>query len=167
MKTNQRTFAWIAAITACLTLSLAIAQQTPATAVDKVPADKALKMLGTAVPVTNLDRSLAFYTKGLGMQMTMRMERPDVVEVPLTFPGGGPYLILLWSKAATTTTPASTPSTRRVILDVPDLKSLESQLKANGYQFKGPINEIAQYHSAVALLDDPDGNHFELVQRSQ
>jgi predicted enzyme related to lactoylglutathione lyase len=166
MKMNQRAFAWTAAIAAGLTLSLASAQQTPNTG-DKPPAGKALKMLGTAIPVTDLDRSLAFYSKGLGMQATMRMERPEVVEVPLTFPGGGPYLILLWSKTSSATTPGAPPSSRRVILDVPDLKALESQLKANGYSLKGPISEIAQYHRAVALLDDPDGNHFELVQRSQ
>ena len=84
-------------------------------------------------------------------------------EEPLILTGGGPYLILLLPKAAA---PAySPPPAQRVILDVPDLKALESQLKASGYQLDGPINENLQHHDAVAHINDPDGNHLELVQR--
>ena len=120
-------------------------------------------MLGAAVPVTNLERTLDFYTKGLGMQATPRRDAGAVTEEPLTFPGGGAYLILLLPK-----TPAaaySPPPTQRVILDVPDLKALESRLKSNGYQLDAPIYENPQYHYAVGHMNDPDGNHLELVQR--
>ncbi len=140
--------------------AVAGAQQPPD---GKGVAGKALTMLGAAVPVTNLERTLDFYTKGLGMQGTPRRDTKDVTEEPLTFPGGGPYLILLLPK-----TPAaaySPPPTQRVILNVPDLKALESQLKANGYQLDGPIYENPQYHYAVGHMNDPDGNHLELVQR--
>jgi hypothetical protein len=53
----------------------------------------------------------------------------------------------------------------RVILAVPDLKALETRLTAAGYKLNGRINENAQYRVAVAMLEDPDGNHIELVQR--
>jgi predicted enzyme related to lactoylglutathione lyase len=160
----NRTFAWGATTAAYLTLSLAGAQQ-PSHVGDQPAASKALMMLGATVPVSNLDRSLVFYTKGLGMLTTSRMDQKEVIEVPLNFPGGGPYLVLIWSKAPPTA-PGSPPPTQRVILDVPDLKALETQLQANGYQLKGPIHEIPQYHTSVAQLEDPDGNHIELVQRA-
>ena len=99
------------------------------------------------------------------MQMTTRMDARDVIEAPLTFPGGGPYLVLLWQKVQGAASYAP-PATQRVILDVPDLKVLDSQLKANGYELKGPISDNPQHHVAVAHVDDPDGNHLELVQRS-
>src|SRR5579862_1518844 len=151
---------FVPAALAAFLASVASAQQP---ADDKGHAGKALTMLGAAIPVTNLDRTLAFYTKGLGMQATPRREMKDVTEEPLTFPGGGAYLILLLPK-----TPAaiySPPPTQRVILDVPDLRALESQLKANGYQLDGAINENPQHHYAVGQINDPDGNHLELVQR--
>ena len=159
----SRTFAWAAATAAYLTLSLAAAQQ-PSPVGDQPAANKALAMLGATVPVSNLDRSLVFYTKGLGMLATSRMDQKEVVEVPLNFPGGGPYLVLIWSKAQPTP-PGSPSPTQRVILDVPDLKALEAQLQGNGYQLKGPIHELPQYHTSVGQLEDPDGNHIELVQR--
>jgi predicted enzyme related to lactoylglutathione lyase len=128
------------------------------------PSDKGLTMLGAAVPVTDLDRSLVFYTRGLGMQATPRREAGNVIEEPLIFPGGGPYLILLWPKTGHST-PYSPPPTQRVILDVPDLKALQRQLQANGIRLSAPIHENPEMHYAVAQLDDPDGNHIELVQR--
>ncbi len=142
--------------------SLADAQQT---ADDIGGPGKAMTMLAAAVPVTNLDRTLAFYTKGLGMQATPRRDTKDVTEEPLTFPGGGSYLILLLPMTPASP-PYSPPVTQRVILDVPDLKSLEAQLKANGYRLDGPVNENPQYHYAVGHISDPDGNHLELVQRT-
>jgi predicted enzyme related to lactoylglutathione lyase len=149
--------------------ALASAQQPPVQAVsasgNQEPAKKALTMLGAAVPVADLDRALAFYTKGLGMKSGYRMDQKEVIEVPLTFPGGGPYYVLIWSKAPNITYSAG-PVSRRIIFDVPDIRALEAQLKANGYGFQSPIHEIAQFHTAVAQLDDPDGNHIELVQRT-
>jgi len=155
-------FVAIAAVGACLGI-LGAGAQTPAE--ETHAPGRALTMLGTAIPVLNLDRSLEFFTKGLGLQATPRRDVGEVVEEPLMFPGGGPYLILLWHKAPKATI-ASAPDTQRVILDVPDLKALASRLEANGYRLKGPISDNPQHHISVAHVDDPDGNHFELVQRA-
>ena len=125
----------------------------------------AMSMMASAVPSSDLERSIAFYTKGLGMSQSGRVEMGPVTEVPLMFPGGGSYLLLIKPKAEVGTTPARGPMSR-VILAVPDLKALEAKLIAAGYHLSGPIKEQAKYHVAVGQLEDPDGNHLELVQRT-
>ena len=123
-----------------------------------------LGLWGVRYQVKEVQRSIAFYTKGLGMTVTRRMEMGSVIEVPLEFPGGGASLILQHPKAAGATLPIRG-ALSRILLLVPDLKALEAQLNAAGYKLKGKINELAQYKVAVAQLEDPDGNHIELIQR--
>src|ERR1700761_3854428 len=78
------------------------------------PAAKALTMMGAAIPCTDIDRSIAFYTKGLGLTAGPRMEPGSVIEVPMIFPGGGPYIILTKKKDAAATPAPGTPM--RVVL---------------------------------------------------
>ena len=129
------------------------------------PAVKAVTMMASAVPSSDLDKSIAFYTKGLGMTSAGRLEMAQVTEAPLMFPGGGAYLMLVKPKAEGTPLQARGASSR-VVLAVPDVKALEAQLTAAGYHLNGPIFEEAQYHVAVGMVQDPDGNFVELVQRT-
>ena len=159
----QKAFAFGAALAA--TASCAHAQQAPQQEMAP-PAVSALTMMSAAVPATNLDKSLDFYTNGLGMVALGRIEQASVTEAPLQFPGGGPYVMLLYPKRpGTVITPRG--SLNRIILAVPDLKALEARLIAAGYKLKAPIVEIAQYKVAVGHVEDPDGNQIELVQRSK
>ena len=88
---------------------------------------------------------------------------PSGTEAPLAFPGGGSIIMLFKPKVEGA--PAPQPSLHRLVLAVPDLKALETKLIGAGYHLKAPIAEQAKYHVAVGQLDDPDGNHLELVQR--
>ena len=151
-----------ASIASLLALTEAHAQPAPARNEEALPPVKAVTMMAAAVPSSDLDKSIAFYTKGLGMTLAGRMEMGMVIEAPLMFPGSGAYLMLQHPKTAGAALPARG-TLNRVILAVPDLKSLAAQLSAAGYPIK--VNENAQYHVAVAMLEDPDGNHIELVQR--
>ena len=113
---------------------------------------------------TDLDRSIAFYTKGLGLTALSRMERNEVTEVPVLFPGGGMSLLLIkWKGDAAA--PGGKPRIGRLILNVPDLKALAARLAAAGYALERPIAEQPQLHVSVAVVKDPDGNELELVQR--
>jgi predicted enzyme related to lactoylglutathione lyase len=146
-------------------LSRAQAQSAPqANAAAPMPV-KALAMMAAAIPSSDLDRSIAFYTKGLGMVSAGKVEMGSVTEAPLMFPGSGAYLMLQHPKTDGAALPART-MLNRIVLAVPDLKALQAQLAAAGYQLDGEIHEIAQYHVAVGQLEDPDGNHLELVQRT-
>jgi predicted enzyme related to lactoylglutathione lyase len=154
---------WFAAIAALLSVSAAHAQAAPARTEAALPAVKALVLMASAIPCSDLERSIAFYTKGLGMTSAGRIEMGTVTEAPLMFPGGGTYLMLLRPKAGPPQ--ALRGPHNRIILNVPDLKVLVAQLNAAGYQIKGKVNESTQYRVAIAHVEDPDGNHIELVQR--
>lgn len=137
--------------------------QTPAASNPGPPAVTSLSMMASVLPCSDLDRSIAFYTKGLGMTLSARIEMPSGTEAPLAFPGGGSIIMLFKPKVEGA--PAPQPSLHRLVLAVPDLKALETKLIGAGYHLKAPIAEQAKYHVAVGQLDDPDGNHLELVQR--
>jgi catechol 2,3-dioxygenase-like lactoylglutathione lyase family enzyme len=123
-----------------------------------------LSMMASVLPCSDLDRSIAFYTNGLGMTLARRIEMPSGIEAPLMFQGGGPYIILFKPKAGGAAIAASG-SLHRIVLAVPDIKALEARLIAAGYHLSAPIAQQAKYHVAVGQLEDPDGNHLELVQR--
>lgn len=158
---KRKTMLMAAGVAAILAASQAQAQ--PAQTVTSPPPAKALTMMGAAIPCTDIDRSIAFYTKGLGLSAGPRMEPGQVIEVPMIFPGGGPYIILTKQKNAATTSAPGQPM--RIVLAVPDVKALAEKLMAAGYPLAHPINDESKFHVIVGLVDDPDGNHIEMVQR--
>jgi predicted enzyme related to lactoylglutathione lyase len=127
------------------------------------PAVKAVSMMASSIPSSDLERSIAFYTKGLGLTLAARIEMPNGTEAPLMLPGGGPYIILFKPKAEGSAPPPRV--LNRIVLAVPDVKALEAKLTGAGYHLSAPIAEQPKYHVAVGQVDDPDGNHLELVQR--
>jgi predicted enzyme related to lactoylglutathione lyase len=157
---HRRTIRSIAVIS--LLMSTAYAQ--PPQSAEGPPAVTALRMMASTLAVADLDRSETFYIKGLGLTPTRRMERGDAIEDPLNFPGGDAHIILMKSKQGTA--PVARAMSQRIILAVPDLKALQAQLKAAGFSLAGEIHEMTQFHVVVAQLEDPDGNHIELVQRT-
>jgi predicted enzyme related to lactoylglutathione lyase len=153
------------ALTMAFSLSAAAATPPAAPAADGGPPPvKELSMMGASLFSSDLDRSIAFYTNGLGMISRGRIDMPTGTEAPLMFPGGGAYIILFKSKADGAST--ATRGTSRLVLAVPDVKALQAKLAAAGYHLSAPIAEQPKYHVAVGQLDDPDGNHLELVQRT-
>lgn len=153
------------AVAALLSLTPALAQETPGKS-DAAPTPvKALTMMSASIPCADLERSIDFYTKGLGMKLAGRVEMGDVIEAPLMFPGGGAYLMLQHPKVDRAPLPIRR-SLNRIVLMVPDLKAMQAQLNAAGYQLKGAINEMPKYRVAVAHIEDPDGNHLEMIQRT-
>jgi predicted enzyme related to lactoylglutathione lyase len=128
------------------------------------PAVTAVSMMASSIPSSDLDRSIAFYTKGLGLTLAARIDMGAGTEAPLMLPGGGAYIILFKPKAQGDAPPTHG-ALNRIVLAVPDVKALEAKLIAAGYHLNAPIAEQPKYHVAVGLVDDPDGNHLELVQR--
>lgn len=119
----------------------------------------AMTLMAAVVPSSDLEKSVAFYTLGLGMTAARGANPREVV---LTLPGGGSTLMLLKNGEAPT---APRPGASRVTLLVPDMKALTARLRGAGYALKGEIRDMPQYHLSVAQLEDPDGNGIELIQR--
>lgn len=156
-------YAKIAAVAAALGLAAGAAHAQASAAAGPPPA-KALSVMSATFATRDLDRSIAFYTKGLGLTALKPMERKEVTEVPVLFPGGGMSLLLMkWKGDAAA--PGGKPRIGRLILNVPDLKALAARLSAAGYPLQRPIAEQPQFHILVAVVEDPDGNQLELVQR--
>lgn len=160
-------FAAAMAAAACLACPVQ-AQQAPAAAPNGLARDA---MIGAAIHVSNLERSLRFYRDTLGMRMMAQFNppgatdksRPDTV---LNF-GGGPadtMLMLLSDRD-----PAGPRKIEhafgfaRVVLRHADLAGLNGKLRDNGFA----EGEIKQVHGAVRLmmLRDPDGYTIEIIER--
>jgi len=128
------------------------------------PAPQTMQLMSATFAVTDLDRAVDFYVKGLGLTAARRIENPTNTEVPLLFPGGGVTLLLIKSKAPVAGS-GQPPRIGRAILDVADVRALEARLTAAGYPLLRPVSENPTHHVLVGLVADPDGNELELVQR--
>lgn len=156
-------------LAAALLASPALAQQAPASAAPNPLARDAV--IGAAIHVSDLDRSLKFYRDTLGMRVMAQFNppgatdksRPDTV---LNF-GGGPadtMLMLLSDRD-----PAGPRRIEhafgfaRVVMRHADLAGLGEKLRANGF----PQGEIKQAHGMVRLMmiTDPDGYTVEIIER--
>jgi catechol 2,3-dioxygenase-like lactoylglutathione lyase family enzyme len=127
-------------------------------------------LIGAAVYVSDLPRSLKFYRDTLGMRVMMQFNppgaadksRPDTV---LSF-GGGPsdaMLMLLSDR-----NPAGPRKIEhafgfaRVVLRIANLDGLNARLRAAGFA----AGEIHKAHDAfrVMMLTDPDGYTVEVIE---
>lgn len=149
----------LAALAAAVSLGSGLAHAQSA------PAPPGLSVMSAAFASTDLDRAMAFYTRGLGLTAAGRIEHGATTEIPLLFPGGGAGLLLIATRGGTRA-PQDPPRIGRVILAVPDLKALAARLTAAGYSLRAPVAEQAGRHVLVGLVADPDGNELELVQRT-
>jgi Glyoxalase/Bleomycin resistance protein/Dioxygenase superfamily len=66
---------------AVIAISISANANAQATASNKA---KGLTLLAAGIPCSDLDRSIAFYTKGLGFSLGTRLDADGVVEAPLT-----------------------------------------------------------------------------------
>jgi catechol 2,3-dioxygenase-like lactoylglutathione lyase family enzyme len=122
-------------------------------------------LIGPALHVGNVSRSLKFYVDGLGMKVGTQMGPPQRHETILTF-GGDPRQpgIILLSDATAATPPviAQGNGLDRVVLRMPDLAATAARLRAAGYT-PGEIHGVSMGYRMM-LATDPDGYRYELVQ---
>jgi catechol 2,3-dioxygenase-like lactoylglutathione lyase family enzyme len=125
---------------------------------------KASTLLNIFLPSSNLERSIAFYTKGLGLIEGAQDLHPGLL-VPLQFPGGGTVLVLEKTEGAAASQPSASRPSSNMVIAVPDMKALEARLGAAGYRLTGPISRQPGLHLLMAAVQDPDGNRIRLFQR--
>jgi catechol 2,3-dioxygenase-like lactoylglutathione lyase family enzyme len=137
--------------------------EPPATPV--APAATSGALIGPALHVGSVERSLKFYVDGLGMAVGMQMGPPQRHETILTF-GGDPRsagIILLSDQTATTPSViAQSNGFDRVVLRMADLTATAERLRAAGFT-PGEIHDVAMGYRMM-LATDPDGYRFELVE---
>lgn len=129
-----------------------------------------MKLLHTMLRVGNLQRSIDFYTHGLGMQVLRTSENPDYGYslAFVGFDGGNPgqaeiELTQMWSGEAAENGTAF----GHIAIAVPDAVAACQRVRAAGGVIRrepGPLP--GGTGSVLAFASDPDGYTIELVQRS-
>jgi lactoylglutathione lyase len=122
----------------------------------------------TMLPVADLDRSVAFYTRLLGMKVKERhASEARKVEVGLIGYGdeaSAPFLELIQDiseKAPAQVTPANI----HVGIDTSDLRKLCEVLEKEGVPFICPLKQRSDGMGLSAWIRDPDGHELELAER--
>jgi predicted enzyme related to lactoylglutathione lyase len=108
-----------------------------------------------SVPVTDLERSKAFYRETLGLEQT------DDGYWPEFRLGENAFLYLM--DPTNIGQEFSGPHTAPIALRVPDVEDARRELEANGVAFRGETFDTGVCH--MAHFTDPDGNVLMLHRR--
>ena len=122
----------------------------------------------TMLPVADLDRSINFYTRLLGMKLKERhASEARKVEVALIGYGheaSAPFLELI--KDTSERAPKQvTPANIHVGIDTSDLRKLCAVLEKEGVTFMRPFKQRSDGMGFSAWICDPDGHELELAER--
>ena len=120
-------------------------------------------IVGPALYVSDVNRSLKFYTEGLGMQVRMRFGPAGREDMVLGFgpDPSQPNIMLLSDKSPTPRKVQQTHGFDRIALLMADLPALAARLRALGFA-PGEIHDAHGTH-LVMMVSDPDGYRFELL----
>lgn len=126
------------------------------------------RMLHTMIRVRDLDKSLDFYTRLLGMKLLRKKDYPTgeftlafvgygseddstVVELTHNWPRKGPY--------------ALGEGFGHLAIAVADIHGACERLAAEGVKIPRPPGPMKHGGSVIAFIEDPDGYKIELVER--
>ena len=126
------------------------------------------RMRHTMVRVADLDRSIDFYTRLLGMSVQRRRENPAEQVAYVGYGDEGPHHTI----ELTCETDHKGPFDHgdgygHVALGVSDLSGLCEMLEKEGVEFRHPLGPIRPGSPViVAFIRDPDGYEVELTKRN-
>lgn len=104
--------------------------------------------------VSNLERSVKYYTEGLGFDLDYHDKEQRIAIVTTNTKD----CCIGLAEAETVV-----PVTSSTVFEVEDIESAVAQLKERGIMFTGDIETIPDFVK-LATFQDPDGHHFELSQ---
>lgn len=124
----------------------------------------ATKLLHTRVRVSDLDRSVGFYTDHLGFRVLSRSDRSPQGNqiVHLELPGNAHTIELTWSADYQVNVPEDL---LHFAIGVPDLVAVCDELESRGIEiWPDEWREKFQSGRKMAFIDDPDGYEIELLE---
>ena len=127
-----------------------------------------MRILHTMIRVGDLDKSIAFYTEILGMQLLRRSDYPEG-RFTLAFVGYGSE-----DKEAVLELTHNWDTPRyelgngygHVALAVPDAAGACAEIKARGGKVVREAGPMKHGNTIIAFVEDPDGYKIELIQRA-
>ena len=127
-----------------------------------------MRLLHTMLRVGDLNRSIAFYTEVLGMQLLRRSENPDYRYslAFIGFDGGNPgqaeiELTYHWDVESYDIGSAY----GHIALGVEDAYAACTKIKAAGGNVTREPGPVKGGTTVIAFVTDPDGYKIELIQR--
>ena len=127
-----------------------------------------MRLLHTMLRVGDLNRSIAFYTEVLGMQLLRRSENPDYRYslAFIGFDGGNPGQaeIELTHNWDTSEYDMGT-AYGHIALGVSDAYAACEAIKARGGNVTREAGPVKGGTTVIAFVTDPDGYKIELIQR--
>lgn len=127
------------------------------------------RFLHTMIRVRDLEKSIDFYTRHLGMQVLRRKDYPSG-EFTLAFVGYGDEdsnavieLTHNWGQEE----PYDLGNAfGHLAIGVPDIYTTCAELEKEGVSIPRPPGPMKHGGSEIAFIEDPDGYKIELIQRS-
>ncbi|HQU90294.1 MAG: lactoylglutathione lyase [Zoogloeaceae bacterium] len=126
-----------------------------------------MRLLHTMLRVGDLDRSIAFYTDILGMQLLRRQDYPEG-RFTLAFVGYQPETegaVLELTHNWDTTSYELGNGYGHIALGVPDAYAACDAIRAAGGKVVREAGPMKHGSTVIAFVDDPDGYKIELIQR--
>ena len=127
------------------------------------------RLLHTMIRVRDLDRSIDFYTRLLGMQLLRRKDYPGG-KFTLAFVGYGDEadnavveLTYNWDQKEPYELGTGF---GHLAIGVPDIYAACERLEQEGVSIPRPPGPMKHGGSVIAFIEDPDGYKIELIERS-
>jgi lactoylglutathione lyase len=122
-----------------------------------------LRILHTCLNVTNMDRSIDFYTGKLGLKLTSRREvKQNNAEIAfLKDESGGAIELTHWRDKKSL---AEGDNFDHIAFAVDDVAAEIQRLKAGDVAIAMEPFSLQGSTSKIAFIKDPDGNWLELIQ---
>ena len=134
----------------------------------KTAARSDARLLHTMIRVFDLEKSIDFYTRLLGMRLLWRKDYPSG-EFTLAFVGYGEEsstavieLTHNWGQKAPYTIGSGF---GHIAIGVPDIQGTCDRLAKEGVKIPRPPGPMKHGGSVIAFVEDPDGYKIELIQR--
>ena len=126
-----------------------------------------MKMLHTCINVTNLDRSIKFYSEVLGLQLRSRREIKETnAEIAhMIVPDGGGELELTWWRDKKEY--AEGDQLDHIAFAVDDMDAAMKGFKQRGVTIAREPYKLTGGKSRIAFIKDPDGIWIELIETAR
>ena len=128
-----------------------------------------MRILHTMIRVLDLEKSIDFYTRQLGMTLLRRKDYPTG-EFTLAFVGygdeGDNAVIELTHNWKQTEPYSIGTGFGHLAIAVADIHATCDRLAADGVKIPRPPGPMKHGGSVIAFIEDPDGYKIELIQRA-